>query len=305
MESRQRVCLAIEHCEVDRIPTGEIIIADGIIRAYLRVKSVAFPERVAFVKRLGIDAVCEFPRWEKPPARLPNSKDSRWTDLAAWAMHTDRFVCALLDGVFGWGSRLMGFEKFMTASLKRSEDLIDLMHRVERLNISLATRAAASGANGILIADDIAHRQGTTISPKTLRQLFFPSLARQLDGIAHLGIPVFFHSDGNLSAIMDDLAALGFQGLQCLESGAGMDLAQLKSTYGKKICLWGNLDPQDLFLEVKPEELERKVRQIIDVAAPGGGFIFGSSSGLVEGMRPENIEVVYRAVCGGESSSRS
>jgi uroporphyrinogen decarboxylase len=199
----------------------------------------------------------------------------------------------------------MGFERFMVASLKNSDELTHLMRGVERLNIDLANRAAASGANGILIADDIAHKQGTSISPKTLRDLFFPSLQRQLDGMAHLRLPIFFHSDGNLNAVMDDLVGIGFQGLHCLESGAGMDLASLKATYGKRICLWGNLDPQNLFLEEESEELKKKVKQVIDVAAPGGGFIFGSSSGLVEGMRPKNIETVYRLVSGGEPSSRS
>ncbi len=95
---------------------------------------------------------------------------------------------------------------------------------------------------------------------------------------------------------MDDLVEVGFQGLQCLEPEAGMDLARLKAAYGERICLWGNLDPGDLFLERDSEELQRRVQDMIEVAAPGGGFIFGTSSGLVDGMRPENIEAVYRAV---------
>jgi len=296
MNSRQRVCLAIEHCEADRVPTGEITIADGIVRACLQVNSVAFPERVEFVKRLGVDAICESPQWPTLATEPPNSAEARWKDLEAWARETDHFVFVMLDGVFGWGIRLMGFEGFMAAFVRRSQGFIDLIEGVERLNITLAKQAAEAGADGILVADDIAYKQGTTVSPKALREFFFPSLARQLDRMASLKIPVFFHSDGNLSVVIEDLVELGFQGLQCLESDAGMDLAALKATYGERICLWGNLDPQDLFLEVKPEELERKVTQIIDVAAPGGGFIFGSSSGLVEGMRPENIETVYHTV---------
>jgi uroporphyrinogen decarboxylase len=121
-------------------------------------------------------------------------------------------------------------------------------------------------------------------------------LETQLKGMACLEIPVFFHSDGNLTAVMDDLVGIGFHGFQCLESEAGMDLGYLKATYGQRVCLWGNLDPAEFFIERKPEELEKAVRLIIDVAAPGGGFIFGTSSGLVDGMRPENLETVYRTV---------
>jgi len=305
MDARERVALAIGHRVADRIPTGEITIADGIIRTLLQVDRVAFPERVEFVNRLGIDAVCESPQWTIPPVRLPNPADVRWEDLGSWANQTDRFVFAMLDGVFGWGFRLMGFEGFMTASLRRSEGLIDLVEGVERLNIGLAKRAAAAGADGVLIADDIAYKQGTTISPKLLGEFFFPSLARQLNGMATLRIPVFFHSDGNLNAVIEDLVEIGFHGLQCLESEAGMDLARIKAAFGERICLWGNLDPRDLFLKNNPEELALRVKRVIDVAAPGGGFIFGTSSGLVGGMRPENIEEVYRAARGGGSSSNS
>jgi len=295
MDSRERVSLAIGHCDVDRIPIGEITIADGLIRELLGVGRIAFPERREFVNRLGIDAVCESPEWPTPSLHLPDPEDVRWKDLATWATRSDRFVFAVLDGVFGWGTKLLGFEAFLSASLKRSEALIDLMHGVERLNIALANRAAAAGADGVLIADDIAYQKNTIVGPSVLRELFFPSLRRQLEEIAHLQIPVFFHSDGNLNAVIDDLVDIGFQGLQCLESRAGMDLARLKATYGERTCLWGNLDPTDLFLERDSEELEQGVRDIIEAAAAGGGYIFGTSSGLAEGMRLENLEVVYQA----------
>lgn len=304
LDARERVALAIAHRETDRIPTGEITIADEIIGTLLGLDGVTFPDRVEFVNHLGIDAVCESPEWPTATSRLPDPADASWNSIGAWATGTDRFVFAMLEGVFGWGTRLMGFNGFLTACLKGSKQLLDLIQGVERLNTDLAKRAAEAGANGILIADDIAHNQGTTVNPRALREFFFPSLRRQLDGIACSKIPVFFHSDGNLNAVIDDLVEIGFQGLQCIESGAGMDLAHLKGTYGKRLCLWGSFDPRDLFLERNAEELERRVRHIIDVAAPGGGFIFGTSSGLVGGMRPENLAVVYRVVGECGSSSR-
>ncbi len=296
MNSRKRVSLAIEHREADRIPTGEIAIADEVVQVFLDVDQVAFSEHMEFTSRLGIDAVCESPEWPIPPSRLPKAREARWKDLGSWATRTDRFVFVLIDGAFGWGMKLVGFERFLSALVKRSQEIIDLIDEAERLNTGLARRAADLGANGVLIADDIAYRRGTIFSPDLLRERFFPSLARQIRGIARSKMPVFFHSDGNLNAILDDIVELGFQGLHCLESGAGMDLADLKARYGERICLWGNLDPKDLFLDQKPEDLEKIVTRSLELAAPGGGFIFGTSSGLVKGMRSQNIDAVYRAV---------
>ncbi len=294
MDSRERIRLAIGHREADRIPTGEIIIVDELVRACLGAERIGFPERKEFVNRLGIDAICESPQWRPSPSPLPDPGAVRWKDLDSWATHTDRFIFVILDGVFGWGMKLLGFEQFLTSSLRRSTDLIELLEQVEQLNIDLAKRAVEAGATGVLIADDIAYRRGTMVDPGLLRELFFPSLGRQLDAIASTRTPVFFHSDGNLNAVVDDLVGIGFQGLHCLDPEAGMDLTQLKARYGKKICLWGNLDPKSLFLAQDGEALKRKVNNIFSVAAPGGGFIFGTTSGLVDGMRPENIEAVYR-----------
>jgi uroporphyrinogen decarboxylase len=199
----------------------------------------------------------------------------------------------------------MGFQGMLLAFHKQSEKIHDLLHGVERLNIGLAKRAVDVGADGVLIADDIAYNRSTTAAPRDRRRSYFPSLERQVAGIAGLGIPVFFHSDGNLNPVMDDLVGTGFQGLQCLESGAGMDLANLKASYGRRVCLWGNLDPKHLFLERRSRELGETVQKILEVGTPGGGFIFGTSSGLVDGMRLENIEAVYRVVGGGGSCPTS
>ncbi len=296
MNSRERVSLAIGHREPDRIPTGEITLADGIVQAFLQVDQVEFPERLEFTSRLGIDAVCESPEWPSPFSCPPKARDARWKDLGSWATRSDRFVFVIVDGVFGWGIRLMGFETFLSAFVKGTKQIIDLIDGVERLNIGLAKQAVARGANGVLIADDIAYRRGTIVDPDLLRKVLFPSLARQIRGMASTRMPVFFHSDGNLNAVLDDIVELGFQGLHCLEASAGMDLARIKANYGERVCLWGNLDAKHLFLDRKKEDLEKVVKNSLEVMAPDEGFIFGTSSGLVEGMRRQNIEAVYRAV---------
>jgi uroporphyrinogen decarboxylase len=304
VSSRERVTQAIGFHETDQVPTGEIAITEGIVRTLLGISQVGFAERAECATRLGIDAVCVPPEWPITSSGLPSPSAVGWADVEKWATQTHRYVFAMLNGAFNWGMNLMGFEAFLAASLKRSRNLIDLIREVEDLNISLADCAVSAGANGILIADDIAYQRGTTVSPQVLRDLFFPSLARQVRKIAVLGAPVFFHSDGNLNGVIEDLVDIGFHGLQGLEAAAGMDLDRVKASYGEKVCLWGNLDPEDLFLPRPPEELNRKTAEIVSAAAPGGGFIFGTSSGLVDGMRMENIEAVYRAVRFRESESK-
>lgn len=86
--------------------------------------------------------------------------------------------------------------------------------------------------------------------------------------------------------------------MQCIEALAGMNIRAVKEQYGHKLCLWGNLDPAELFETRNCGELEQSVKQIIYAAGQKNGLIFGTSSGLFERMRLENIKTVYKVAQG-------
>jgi len=180
--------------------------------------------------------------------------------------------------------------------MRSSPDMTDLVSAVDVLNAETIHRLAANGVNGIIIADDIAFTNGVIARPNILRQLLFPSFSRSVEQAKKENLFTFFHSDGNLMAVLDDIVAAGFDGLQCLESIAGMDIALIKKHYGHKLCLWGNLDPGELCLVRSRNELMEKVHGIINVAGNDSGLIFGTSSGLFEGMRLESLKCVYEFV---------
>ena len=96
------------------------------------------------------------------------------------------------------------------------------------------------------------------------------------------------HSDGNLWAILDTLIASGYDGLNPLEPQAGMDLKKVKDTCSGQICLLGNIDCMHLLPEGTPAQVDAAVRQAMDSAAAGGGYILCSSNSLHPGVNPEN-----------------
>lgn len=159
-----------------------------------------------------------------------------------------------------------------------------------------------AGAHGIIIADDIAYRQGTYISPVFIENEMLPIWRVQVTAAKKLDVPVFFHSDGNLNAVLSPIATSGFDGLQCIEPAAGMDIRQVKLRYGDDLCLMGNLDPALLYdpaAEVDKTDpdysrLGQAVEQLIASAGRDGGFIFGTCSGLQTGMSPARVDSMYR-----------
>jgi uroporphyrinogen decarboxylase len=295
MNHKKRVALTIQRQRADRIPRGELCIDDGVVGAFLHVPHVTHRERLEFASRMDLDLIClssDYGAGTRPD-RLPAPDTLCWPDLAHWSVETDLFVFVMMDGGFSWGMKLLGFKDFMTAIMRRLPAIESILQEVDALNTVLMERAAAQGAHGVVIADDIAFTAGTMVAPDVLRRVFFPSVARQVECAHNLGLSVIFHSDGNLNSVLDDLAATGVDGLQCLEKAAGMDLARTRKQYGDRLCFWGNLDPSLLTAPLDPLELEQQVRAVIHVANQGG-IIFGTSSGLFKGMRPENLSYLHQ-----------
>ena len=295
MNHKKRVALTIQRQRADRIPRGELCIDDGVVGAFLDAPHVTHRERLEFASRLDLDLICLSPDYGAgaPPDRLPTPDSFCWPDLNRWSVDTDLFVFVLLDGGFSWGMKLLGLKDFMTAVMRRSPEIQAILQAVDALNTALMERAAAQGAHGVVIADDIAFTAGPMVAPDVLRRVFFPSLARQVEYAHTLGLSVIFHSDGNLNSVLSDLAATGVDGLQCLEKAASMDLACVQKQYGDWLCFWGNLDPSLLTAPLDPQEIDQQVSAVMHVANRGG-IIFGTSSGLFKGMRPENLSYLHQ-----------
>lgn len=300
MNHRERIALVIEGQKADRIPRGELCIDDRLVAEHCGVTDVKFDQRLAFVSDLDLDLICLGAELDDHSSAntLPDPQTVQFPDLNRWANESGRFVFAMLDGALAWVSRMLGFHSFLTDLYRRPDEVSAMMNQAAEFNLELARKAAGQGAHGILIADDIAYTKGLMMSPDMLRQIFFPVLKKLVEQISALELPVFFHSDGNLNLIMDDLANTGLNGLQCLESAAGMDLHTIKQNYGRQLCLWGNLDPACLTgpLDDQGKQAIQEQVSTIQRTAEQGGIIFGTSSGLFHGIRLENLGYAYQCL---------
>ena len=106
--------------------------------------------------------------------------------------------------------------------------------------------------------------------------------------------PWIFHSDGNLVSILDDLLELGMSGLHPIEPDA-MDLGELKRRYGDRVCLCGHISV-DVLSRGTLQEVDALVKEAIRIAAPGGGYIAGSSNSIAYYCQPENVRAIQQAI---------
>jgi uroporphyrinogen decarboxylase len=201
----------------------------------------------------------------------------------------------LMRGAFVRSWRLRGMQELFMDMMERPQFVHQLAETVTEFNLELCERAVDAGADVLIVEDDIAGNESTLISPQHFLEFVAPYNQRVLDYAHGQGLKVVRHSDGNLWPILDTLVDMGYDGLNPLEPGAGMDLKRVKDAYGDRICLLGNIDCGELLSSGTEEEVEAAVIQAIEDAAPGGGYVLCSSNSIHPGVKPENFLAMVRA----------
>ncbi len=290
MNHCQLVRQALDHQHSPVPPKGEICICPGFIERLLGRPYQGLADKLETVLALGLDLVVvgadpAFPAGLQPE---PAIREIEW-----WRQRTDFFILALVTGPFRGGLDRIPFEQYCRLTLKAPQEVLELSRRAARDLVRLAKGCVRAGADGVIIGDDLACNRHTLLSPAVLRKIIFPFLQQSLESIKQTGVPVFFHSDGNINPVLADLAAMGFDGIHSLQPSAGMRMAEIKKRYGRELTLWGNIEFAAHPRETVPALAARAVKIVAETAA-GGGFIFGSSTGLADDTPVDVVVGVYQ-----------
>lgn len=149
---------------------------------------------------------------------------------------------------------------------------------------------------GILWAGgDLASSAGPIYSPAMFRRFILPRL-RQITRAAHeAGLAYLFRTDGNIWPIVEDLLVeSGIDGYGEIDNDAGMDPAELKRKF-PHLTLWGGMSCGSTLVFDTPIEIRERVRHVMETCAPGGGFIFGSSNSIHNGIPTGNFVAMLEA----------
>jgi len=185
----------------------------------------------------------------------------------------------------------MGFETFATAIYDDRSLVWDLMEMHTDFYCTAARKMSELDFDFLWFGDDLAFKTAPYISPRVFRDLFMPHFRKVADAIAK---PWIFHTDGNVMPILDDLLSLGMNGLHPIEPGA-MDLEALKKRYGKSLCLCGHISV-DTLSRGTPQQVDELVQKAIRTAAPGGGYIAGSSNSVSYYCQAQNVRAMQKAI---------
>ncbi len=299
---RERVLKALHGEAADRVPRGEFFISDEFARAYLDLSAslagapsptLEFHHYHSMVESLDLD-IASVPLSAGWGALESVDQDRALHLILEWAAENGHFVCGLIDGPFSAAVRARDLATLLHYVRGAPHVARDLIRRGAEEARVVARAVRDAGADGVILGEDIAYGRSTYLSPANLRELYWPEMAGLASDLRTLGLVVLFHSDGNLNAVLPDLARCGLDGIQGLEPEAGMEIRAVRSQVGPDLTLWGNLGFDLLSTPRTDEEIRAALRPLpLSPAERGGKFILGSSAGLVQGMNVATVRHVY------------
>ncbi len=345
---RQRVLLALDHKDTDRVPVDLIATPEtwARLKQYLGIQ-----DSEAVMRRLGIDLRHPRQPYTGPPLR--RFEDGSWCD--AWGVRRkpvahqggayDEFVehplvgvrdaselvaypwprpewwdagalaaeirkldaegdyaIALEEfgdpgGIFEIAWYLRGMEQFMLDMIEQPDLVYEIMRRVTDFYIGMAERvlkAAGNRVDLIWTSDDIAHQHGKMMSERTWKQLIAPHHERLNRRVHELGSRVMYHSCGAVRPFIPALIEIGVDVLDVLQfSASGMDPAEIKTSFGDRLCFHGGMDVQSTLPLGTEEEVRSAARERIEILGRGGGYILSPTHNIQVDTPPQNILAMY------------
>ena len=231
--------------------------------------------------------------------KLPDPAASwRWKgfkEVMKMARSNGMGVIGNMRGPYSGTWMLFGMDTFSYLFYDDPESLDSILTAVTDFSIAAFRIMAKEGADALLFSDDYGSTTGPLFSQEHFRRFFAPQIKRMVDAAAETGIPLIMHSDGFIHPFVEDSVSLGIKGLHPIERAAGMKLEEIKQQYGKKICIFGNVDNKNLLVNGSKEEIEAQVKECISIAGPGGGYCLASDHSVHDDIPNQNVFALYEA----------
>jgi uroporphyrinogen decarboxylase len=133
-------------------------------------------------------------------------------------------------------------------------------------------------------------------SPDVFEDLYVKPIKKVNDTIHSLTkAKVFYHTCGCVIHFIPHFIEAGIDILNPIQtSAAGMNPKDLKEKYGKDIVFWGGgMDIQHTLPNATPDEIDKIVKERMEIFKPGGGYVYAAEHNLQYGVDVKNIVKMY------------
>lgn len=190
---------------------------------------------------------------------------------------------------------MIGMEDTMRMVYEDRDFIEELLEISTRYWVKFVTRAVEEGVDFIWPADDVAFKTGLFLPPAIMKEMWLPHLKRIIEPALNAGKPVMFHSDGKIDEIVPWLVDIGVDCIQPMDP-YGIDYRDYKKKFGSIVCLAGNIDIEFPLAHGTPDDVEKDVKEHMEVLKPGGGYVACCSHSIVNYIPHENYMAMINAI---------
>ena len=192
---------------------------------------------------------------------------------------------------------LRGMEQLLVDFIENEEFAEALLDRLTEFQVENARFLANCDADVLLTGDDVGTQRGMMMSPDMWRRWLKGRLAKIIAAAREQKshIHVFYHSDGDVRAIIPELIEIGVDILNPVQPEC-MDPAEMKRKYGKKLSFWGTMGTQTTMPFGNPAEVKRVVKERIATVGKGGGLLLAPTHVLEPDVPWENVVAFFEAI---------
>ena len=193
---------------------------------------------------------------------------------------------------------LRGFEQWLI-DLKINPELHRaIADRVHQINLTLVMRLldeVGEYTDIVSTGDDFGTSVASYMSPQDFREQIKPYYEDMIGQIKRKfpHIKFYLHSHGQIMELVEDLIECGVDILNPVLPLDNMEPVRLKREFGDRLCFEGGIDIEGILPFGRVEEVREHVKRVIDILAPGGGFIFKAQA-ISRLISFENLSTTYQ-----------
>ena len=236
--------------------------------------------------------------------------DPDWMDVTGIRARAEQYggQYAILGGpwspFFHDAIDLLGMDGLYLEMYDRPELVDALLTHVVDFYAEVARRtfdAAGKAIDVFFIGNDFGGQRGPLLGPDLFARFLLPHLERLIDLGHDYGLKVMLHCCGGIEPLIEPMIAAGLDALHAVQpSCRGMDLPELKRTYGRRIVFNGAIDSHHVLIDGDVDHVRRRTTEVLQIMMPGGGYVAGASHDTILPETPvENVLAMFDTIRDG------
>jgi len=245
------------------------------------ISQFADPEVRESVQTL-LDAALETEKWREAVADV-----SRAAREAGFPPFSSAMSGAPFDRM---GDTLRGTKGIMMDMYRRPEKLQAAMERIMPMIIEQTLRLSRFSESPVVLMP-LHKGPGGFMSGKQFETFYWPTLKKVMMAYIEEGLVPMPFAEGDYEPRLDIIKDMPKGSV--IWHFEVMDMGKAKKTLGGHACILGNL-PVSVLCTGTPADVKEGCRKLIEVCAPGGGYILGGSANIDRGD-PANLRAMMEA----------